>query len=153
MESSHRGLQRVASFQPFRSGANRRHRASWVGTAEQFARAWVFFFWARGTLGLNVLRTLSIKKYQIFFSLFSVLWIREICCHTFFWSHKFHKIENNIIFEMLKKRNRANFHRIIELFDQKIVTKLSKIWVWDPGSEIRDPEKTYSVNQRWSGFV
>jgi hypothetical protein len=29
-------------------------------------------------------------------------------------------------------------------FTQKIVTKLSKIWVWDPGSEIRDPEKTYS---------
>jgi hypothetical protein len=34
--------------------------------------------------------------------------------------------------------------RIIELFTQKIVTKLSKIRVWDPGSEIRDPEKTYS---------
>jgi hypothetical protein len=29
---------------------------------------------------------------------------------------------------------RANFQRIIELFTQKIVTKLSKIWVWDPGS-------------------
>jgi hypothetical protein len=26
---------------------------------------------------------------------------------------------------------------MIELFTQKIVTKLSKIWVWDPGSEIR----------------
>jgi hypothetical protein len=26
----------------------------------------------------------------------------------------------------------------------KIVSKLSKIWVRDPGSEIRDPEKTYS---------
>jgi hypothetical protein len=25
---------------------------------------------------------------------------------------------------------------------QKIVTKISKIWVWDPGSEIRDPEIT-----------
>jgi hypothetical protein len=35
---------------------------------------------------------------------------------------------------MLKKKNWANFHRIIELFTQKIVTKLSKIWVWDPGS-------------------
>ncbi len=34
--------------------------------------------------------------------------------------------------------------RIIELFTQKIVTKLSKICVWYPGSEIRDPEKTYS---------
>jgi hypothetical protein len=32
----------------------------------------------------------------------------------------------------------------IELFTQKILTKHSKIWVWDPGSEIRDPEKTHS---------
>jgi hypothetical protein len=39
----------------------------------------------------------------------------------------------------------ANFQRIIELFTQKIVTKLSKIWLWYPGSEIRDPEKTYSI--------
>jgi hypothetical protein len=42
---------------------------------------------------------------------------------------------------MLKKKIWANFQRIIELFTQKIVTKLSKIWVWDPGSGIRDPEK------------
>ena len=32
----------------------------------------------------------------------------------------------------------------IELFTPQIVTELSKVWVWDPGSEIRDPEKTYS---------
>jgi hypothetical protein len=38
---------------------------------------------------------------------------------------------------MLKKKIRANFQRIIELFTQKIVTKLSKIWVWDPRSGIR----------------
>ncbi len=31
----------------------------------------------------------------------------------------------------------ANFKKIIELFTPKIVTKLSKIWVKDPGSEIR----------------
>jgi hypothetical protein len=31
------------------------------------------------------------------------------------------------------KENWANFRRIIELFTQKIVTKLLK-WVWDPGS-------------------
>ena len=35
---------------------------------------------------------------------------------------------------MLKKKIWANFQRIIELFTQKIVTKLSKIWVRDPGS-------------------
>jgi hypothetical protein len=33
----------------------------------------------------------------------------------------------------------ANFQRIIELFTQKIVKKLLKIWSWDHGSEIRDP--------------
>ena len=45
---------------------------------------------------------------------------------------------------MLKKKIWPRFQRIIELFTQKFVTKLSKIWVWDPGSEILDPEKTYS---------
>jgi hypothetical protein len=35
---------------------------------------------------------------------------------------------------MLQKKIWANFQRIIELLTQKIVTKLSKIWVW-----IRDP--------------
>jgi hypothetical protein len=35
---------------------------------------------------------------------------------------------------MLRKKNCLNFQRIIELFTKKIVTKLSKIWVWDPGS-------------------
>jgi hypothetical protein len=38
---------------------------------------------------------------------------------------------------MLKKKNWANFQRIIDLFTQIIVTKLSKIWVWDPRSGIR----------------
>jgi hypothetical protein len=58
----------------------------------------------------------------------------ENCCHTLFCSHKFHIIENYFIFEMLKW---ATFHRIIELFTRKTVTKLSKIWVWDPRSGIR----------------
>jgi hypothetical protein len=53
-----------------------------------------------------------------------------------FCSHKFHKIGNYFIFEVLKKKMWDNFQRIIELFTQKIVTKLSKIWVWDPGSGI-----------------
>jgi hypothetical protein len=57
----------------------------------------------------------------------------------------------------------ANFKKISELFTQKIVTKPSKIWVGDPGSEIRDPrsgirdpgseirdpEKTYSGSRIW----
>jgi hypothetical protein len=48
---------------------------------------------------------------------------------------------------MLKKKIWPNFPRVIEDFTQKIVTKPSKIWVWNPGSEIRDPEKTYSGSQ------
>jgi hypothetical protein len=37
---------------------------------------------------------------------------------------------------MLKKKIWPNFQRIVELFTKKIVTKLSKIWVWDPRSGI-----------------
>jgi hypothetical protein len=68
--------------------------------------------------------------------------VKKISCHTFFCSHKFHIVENYFIFEMLKKKMWANFQRIIELFTQKIVTKLSKIWDWDPEknlSRIPDP--------------
>jgi hypothetical protein len=60
-----------------------------------------------------------------------------------FCSPKFHKIKNYLIFEMIKKKIWANFQRIIELFTQKIVTMLSKLWIWDPGylrSGIRDPQ-------------
>jgi hypothetical protein len=39
---------------------------------------------------------------------------------------------------MLKKKIWYNFRKIIELSTQKIVTKLSKIWVWDPRSRIRE---------------
>jgi hypothetical protein len=45
---------------------------------------------------------------------------------------------------MPKEKIWAKFQRIFEVFTQKIVTKLSKIWVWDPGSEILDQEKSYS---------
>jgi hypothetical protein len=62
---------------------------------------------------------------------------KKISSHTFLCSHKFHKIENYFSFEVLKKKVWANFQRIFKLFTPKIVTKLSKIWVWDP-------EKTYS---------
>ncbi len=58
---------------------------------------------------------------------------KKICCHTFFCGHKFHKIENYFIFELLKNKIWTNFQRIKELFIKKIVTKLSQIWVWDPG--------------------
>ena len=59
---------------------------------------------------------------------------KKISCHTFLCSHKFHKIVNYFSFEVLKKKIWVNFQRIIELFTQKIVKKLLKIWSWDPGS-------------------
>ncbi len=65
--------------------------------------------------------------------------VKKISCHTYFCRHKFRKIENYFIFEMLKEKIWANFQRIIELFSQKFVTKLLKIWVWNPS-----PEKNYS---------
>jgi hypothetical protein len=37
----------------------------------------------------------------------------------FFCSHKFHKIEYYVIFEMLKKKIWANFQRIVEVFYPK----------------------------------
>jgi hypothetical protein len=60
---------------------------------------------------------------------------KNLLYSTFLCSQKFNKIENYFSFEVLKKKIWANFQRIIELFTQKIVTKLSKIWVWDPRSE------------------
>ncbi len=69
---------------------------------------------------------------------------KKISCHTFLFSHKFHKILNYFSFEVLKKKIWANFQRIIELFTKNFFKKHLKIWPWDPGSEIRDPEKTYS---------
>ncbi len=33
----------------------------------------------------------------------------------------------------------ASFQRIIKIFTKTFVAKLLKIWVWHPGSEIRNP--------------
>ena len=54
---------------------------------------------------------------------------KNFCYHTFFCSHKFHKIEYYVIFEMLKKKILANFQRIVEVFTQKIFYVLSNIRV------------------------
>jgi hypothetical protein len=61
-------------------------------------------------------------------------------------------MENYFIFEMLKKKNRANFQRIIELFTQNIVIQLSN-GMGDPRSVIRkkpfpDPG---SIGQKGTG--
>ncbi len=57
-----------------------------------------------------------------------------VCCQIFFCSHKFHKIVNYFIFEVLKKNIWPSFLRIIELFTRTFVINLSNIWVWDPKS-------------------
>jgi hypothetical protein len=69
---------------------------------------------------------------------------KKFFCQTIFCSHKFHKTQYYLFLICWRKKIWPNFPRIIEVFTQKIVTKHSIIWVWDPGSEIRDPEKTYS---------
>jgi hypothetical protein len=74
---------------------------------------------------------------------------KKISCHTFLCSIKFHKIDTYFSFEVLKKKIWPNFQRLIELFTQKSVTKLSKVWVGDPGSEIR--KKTYSGSRGQKG--
>ncbi len=46
-----------------------------------------------------------------------------------------------ILFLNCWEKNLRRISKNYRTFTQKAVTKLSKIWVWDPGSEIRDPEK------------
>jgi hypothetical protein len=77
--------------------------------------------------------------------------VKKFFSNSFLCNHKFHKIENYFTFEVLKKKIWANFQRIIELFTQKVVTKLSKIWVLgsgirkkpilDPGSRIQGSKR------------
>ncbi len=55
-----------------------------------------------------------------------------------FCGHRFHII---VLFYFLnaEEKNLSQFSKSLGLFTQKIVTKLSKIWTWDPGSGTRDP--------------
>jgi hypothetical protein len=73
--------------------------------------------------------------------------------HTFFYSHKLHKIVIYFIFGSLKKKIWVNFQRIIELFTPKIVKNIglgSRIqgskghWNPDPDSQHCIPAK---INQ------
>ena len=70
---------------------------------------------------------------------------KKIC--SFYVATNFTKLHITLVLMCWRKKIWAYFQRIIELFTQKIVNKLSKIWIWDPGSEIWDPEKTYSGSQ------
>ncbi len=72
--------------------------------------------------------------------------VKKICCHAFFCSYKFHNICNYFIFGSLKKKIWANFQRIIESLPKNLSLSSEKYGfeIRDLGSEIRDPEKTYS---------
>ncbi len=61
---------------------------------------------------------------------------KKLVVITFYVATNFTKLQ---IIWVLKwwRKNWAHFQRIIELFTSKIVTKLSKIWIWDPRSGIR----------------
>ncbi len=59
---------------------------------------------------------------------------KKIFVLTFYAATNFSKLQIILVLECWRKKIWANFQRIIELFTQKIVTKLSKKWVWDPGS-------------------
>ncbi len=60
--------------------------------------------------------------------------VKKIFLHTFYVATNFTKLNIILVLKCRRKKVWANFQRIIELFTQKIVTKLSKIWVRDPGS-------------------
>jgi hypothetical protein len=68
---------------------------------------------------------------------------KKISCHTFLCSHKFHKIVNYFR-GSAEEKILANFSKNYRTFYQKYCQKALKMWSWDPGSEIRDPEKTFS---------
>jgi hypothetical protein len=47
------------------------------------------------------------------------------CAVLHLCGYKYHKIENYFIFDLVKKKIRANLHRIMVLFTKNIVTNLS----------------------------
>jgi hypothetical protein len=70
-----------------------------------------------------------------------------------FCSHKFHKIKNYFIFEMLKEKIWANFQIIIEFLHKKLSLSSKKYGFKNryPRSRIRDPEKTYPGSRGHKG--
>jgi hypothetical protein len=60
------------------------------------------------------------------------------------------RMEKNFIFDEEKNFFKAKTLRIIvcTFFTQKFVTELSKIWDWDPGSEILDPRSGIRIHHK-----
>jgi hypothetical protein len=72
------------------------------------------------------------------------------CCPTFFGATNITKLKI-ILFLTGEEKTLGQLQRI---FTQNIVIKLSKIWVWDLGSGIRDPgsgKNLESLPNEWKG--
>jgi hypothetical protein len=65
--------------------------------------------------------------------------VKKISCHTFLCSHKFHKLKIILVLKCWRKKFGPISKNYKTFYPKNFVTKLSKIWVWDPGSGIRDP--------------
>ncbi len=61
---------------------------------------------------------------------------KKICCPTLFVATKITKLKI-ILFLSMWRKSLALFTKNYKTFYPKNVIKLAKIWVWDPGSEIR----------------
>ncbi len=75
----------------------------------------------------------------------------------FYVATKFTKLKIILVLKCWRKKV-ANFQRIQKLFTLKIVTKLSKICVWDPGSgknlfQIMDPDLQHCVSGAWGKMI
>jgi hypothetical protein len=71
----------------------------------------------------------------------------KIFCPTFFVTTNITKFITILLLNCETGKKFAPINKELWYFTKKIVTKLSKIRVWDTGSVIQDPEKTYSGNR------
>jgi hypothetical protein len=62
---------------------------------------------------------------------------KKICCRTLFCSHKFHKIENYFISEMLKKKFGPVFKESNNFLPKNLSLSSKKYGFGDPGSGIK----------------
>jgi hypothetical protein len=67
--------------------------------------------------------------------------LKKISCHSFFCSHKFHKIDNYFSFEMLKKKFGSIFKELYNFLPKKLLLSYQNygFGIRDPESEILDP--------------
>jgi hypothetical protein len=62
---------------------------------------------------------------------------KKICCHTLYCSHKFHKIRNEFIFKMLKKKIGPIYKELKNFLPKKLSLRSVKFGFFDLGSGIR----------------